>query len=184
MLTSFASCCCVFLFLDEQNPLVMWPLSAIIIKRIKIQFELLSLHNAKFNTTEGWFYWFSIGYSMEISYLDTNMVLAVEGTNGLAPAPAHFNFIVSSIFHKEKLCQHFYLKALFIFFPRSLQSWNYLQLKQQYKIYSLGRKICVLNATKLVKMAAVSGSWPYSGWFSLAPVLFRFAFIYYVSIFF
>lgn len=78
MLTSFASCCCGFFFLDEPNPLVMWPLSTIIIKRIKIQFELLSLHNAKFNTTEGWFYWFCIGHSMEISYLDTNMLLAVE----------------------------------------------------------------------------------------------------------
>jgi len=40
---------------------------------------------------------------MEISYLDTNMVLAVEGTNGPAPALPHFDFIVRSNFHKEEL---------------------------------------------------------------------------------
>lgn len=50
---------------------------------------------------------------MEISYLDTNMVLEVEGTNGPPPAFALFNFIVNSTFHKEGLCQHFYLKHAF-----------------------------------------------------------------------
>lgn len=139
MLTSFASCCCGFFFLDEPDPLVMWPPSTIIIKRIKIQFELLSLHNAKFNTTEGWFYWFRIGHSMEISYLDTNMVLAVGGTNGPAPALAHSNFTVSSTFHSWGS-----ISVLKHVISRSLWSWNYLQLKQQHKICSLGCKnICM-----------------------------------------
>lgn len=110
MLTSFASCCCGFLFLDEPNPLVMWPLSIIIIKRIKIQFELLSLHNAKFNTTEGWFYWFCIGSSVEISCLDTSMVLAVEGTSGLASALALILLLVATC---TDLYWCFYIKACF-----------------------------------------------------------------------
>lgn len=50
---------------------------------------------------------------MEISYLDANMVLAIEGTNGPSPAFAHFNSIVSSTFHEEELCQHFNLKHAF-----------------------------------------------------------------------
>lgn len=38
---------------------------------------------------------------MEISYLDTNMVLAVEGTNGPAPALAHSNLLLAAPFTVE-----------------------------------------------------------------------------------
>lgn len=50
---------------------------------------------------------------MEISYLDTNMVLAAEDACASVDKLPLFNFIVKSNGHKEEFCQSFCLGALF-----------------------------------------------------------------------
>lgn len=134
-LTSFTSFCCGFLPLDEQNPLVMWPLSTIIMKRIKIQFDLLSLHNAKFNAAEGWLYWFCIRYSMEISYLDTHLVLAVKAPMHLltsSPLPPPL-LSLAELFTKRSAAS---VSTRNLIFPGCFrQPWSWLQANRNISTF-------------------------------------------------